>query len=61
VTSCAADALSGTIRRVEDTEATQLMLEALFVVRAKVSEIHAVVVGVDDEEEDGEEEEEEDS
>jgi hypothetical protein len=47
---------------VADDEATQLMLETLFVVRAKVSEIHAVVVGVDDDEgEDGEEEEEEDS
>jgi hypothetical protein len=46
---------------VEDTEATQLMLETLFVVRAKVSEIHAVVVGMDDEDEDGEEEEEKDT
>jgi hypothetical protein len=46
---------------VEDTEATQLMLETLVVVRAKVSEIHSVVVGVGDEDEDGEEEEEEDS
>jgi hypothetical protein len=45
-------------QRVEDTEATQLMLETLFVVRAKVSEIHSVVVGVEDEDEDGEEEEE---
>ena len=34
------------------------MLETLFVVRAKVSEIHSVVVGVEDEDEDGEEEEE---
>ena len=40
------------------TEATQLMLETLFVVRAKVSESHAVAVGIDDEDEDGEEEEE---
>jgi hypothetical protein len=39
-------------QRVEDTEATQLMLETLFVVRA----IHSVVVS--DEDEDGEEEEE---
>ena len=37
------------------------MLEALFVVKAKVSEIHAVVVWDDDEENDGEEEEEEDT
>ncbi len=44
-----------------DDEATQLILETLFVVRAKVSEIHAVVVGIDDEDDDGEEEEEEDS
>ena len=33
-------------QEVEDDEATQLMLEALFDVRAKVSEIHAVVVGM---------------
>jgi hypothetical protein len=46
---------------VEDAEATQLMLETLFVVRAKVSEIHEVVVGIEDEDENGEEEEEEDS
>ena len=45
---------------MEDAEATQLILETLFVVRAKVSEIHDVVVG-DDEDENGEEEEEEDS
>jgi hypothetical protein len=47
-------------RGVEDTEATQSMLEALFDVKVKVSEIHAVVVGID-EDEDGEEEEEEDA
>ena len=29
------------------------MLETLFVVRAKVSEIHSVVVGVEEEDEDG--------
>jgi len=46
---------------VSDPEATQLVLEALFDVKAKVSEIHAVVVGMDDEEDDGEEEEEEDT
>jgi hypothetical protein len=45
---------------VEDAEATQLMLETLFVVRGKVSEIHAVVVGID-EDDDAEEEEEEDA
>jgi hypothetical protein len=43
---------------VEDTEATQLMLETLFDVKVKVSEIHEVVVGRD---EDDEEEEEEDA
>ena len=46
---------------MEDAEATQLILETLFVVRAKVSEIHAAVVDIDDEDEDGEEEEEEDA
>jgi hypothetical protein len=40
---------------VEDTEATQLILETMFVLRAAVMEIHEVVVGED---EDGEEEEE---
>ncbi len=43
---------------MEDDEATQLTLEALFDVRAKVSEIHAVVVGNEDEDDDEEEEEE---
>jgi hypothetical protein len=43
---------------VEDTDATQLMLEAVFDIRVAVFEIHAVVVGS---EEDDEEEEEEDS
>jgi hypothetical protein len=43
---------------MEDTEATQLMLETLFILRAKVSEIHAVVVGYE-EGEDGDEEEQE--
>ena len=51
----------GIIGGVDDPEATQLMLDTLFVVRAKVSESHAVVVGIDDEDEDGEEEEEEDA
>jgi hypothetical protein len=46
---------------VEDIEATQLMLEALFDVKVKVSEIHALVMGIDDEDDDGEEEEEEDT
>ena len=45
---------------VEDTEATQLMLEALFDVKAAVYEIHEVVVWRD-EDDDGEEEEEEDA
>ena len=45
---------------VEDTEATQLMLEAVFDIKAAVYEIHDVVVWRD-EDEDGEEEEEEDS
>ncbi len=42
---------------VEDIEATQLMLEALFDVKAAVYEIHDVVVG-EDEDEDEEETEE---
>ena len=33
-----------------DDEATHLMLEALFDIRAKVDEIHAIVVEEDDEE-----------
>jgi hypothetical protein len=40
---------------VEDAEATQLTLEALFDIRAAVFDIHDVVVGDED---DGEEEEE---
>ena len=40
--------------QVEDTEATQLMLEALFDIRAAVFEIHGAVFGDDS----GEEEEE---
>jgi hypothetical protein len=43
---------------VEDTEATQLMLETLFDIRAAVYEIHDVVVAED---EGDEEEEEEDT
>jgi hypothetical protein len=39
---------------VEDTEATQLILEALFDLKAAIYEIHDVVVG-----EDGSDEEEE--
>jgi len=46
---------------VEDVEATRLMLEGLFDLKVKVSEIHAVVVWGDDEDDDGEEEEEEDT
>ena len=44
--------------RMEDTEATHLMLEALFDIRAKVTEIHEEIIGPEDE---GEEEEEEDT
>ncbi len=36
---------------VGDDEATHLMLEALFDIRAKVDEIHAIVVEEDDDEE----------
>ena len=42
---------------MEDSEATQRMLEAWFVVRGMVSEIHAVVVESEDPD-DGEAEEE---
>ena len=35
----------------EDVEATQLMLTALFDIRAKVTDIHAQLIGDDDEEE----------
>ena len=47
-------------RRVADDEATRLMLEALFDIRTKVSEVHAVVMAIV-EDENGEEEEEEDA
>jgi hypothetical protein len=41
-------------RTVDDPEATQLMLEALFEIRGKVGEIHAAIFGGgDDEEESG--------
>jgi hypothetical protein len=45
---------AGTIKTVDDPEATQLMLEALFEIRGKVGEIHAAIFGGgDDEEESG--------
>jgi hypothetical protein len=47
-------------RIVEDTAATQLLLEAVFDIKAAVYEIYDVVVW-NDEDEDGEEEEEEDT
>jgi hypothetical protein len=47
-------------QRVADDEATQLLLEAVFDIKAAVYEIHDVGVWRD-EDEDGEEEEEEDS
>jgi hypothetical protein len=43
---------------VDDSEATELMLETLFDIEVRVREIHEVVV---DSEDDGEEEEEEDT
>jgi hypothetical protein len=43
---------------VDDSEATQLMLETLFDIKVRVREIHEVVVEAED---DGEEEEEEDT
>jgi hypothetical protein len=43
---------------VEDAEATRLILEALFDIRAKVTDIHEDVFGPED---DDEEEEEEDA
>ena len=43
---------------MEDTEATQLMLESLFEIRWRVRDIHEAVVEGDD---DGEAEEEEDT
>jgi hypothetical protein len=43
---------------VEDTEATQLMLESIFEIRWRVRNIHDAVVEEDD---DGEAEEEEDA
>jgi hypothetical protein len=45
---------------VEDTDATQLMLEAVFDIKAAVYKIHDAVVWRD-EDDDGEEEEEEDA
>jgi len=38
----------------EDVEATQLMLVTLFDIRAKVTDIHAQLIGDDDEEEEEE-------
>lgn len=38
----------------EDVEATQLMLTALFDIRAKVTDIHEQLIGDDDEEEEEE-------
>lgn len=35
----------------EDVEATQLMLRALFDIRAKVTDLHEALIGDDDEEE----------
>jgi hypothetical protein len=40
-----------TMKSMADDEAIHLMLEALFDIRAKVDEIHAVVVEEDDDEE----------
>ena len=53
----AAKVAGGHDGEVEDAEATQLMLEALFDVRAAVFEIREYLIGDDD----AEEEEEEDS
>jgi len=39
----------------EDEEATQLMLEALFDIKAAVNDIHRALLGGDDEEEETEE------
>ena len=47
--------LAGHYETVGDTEATQLMLEALFDLKAAVYEIHAVVVGEDENDEEEEE------
>jgi hypothetical protein len=44
-------ALRGHHDDVEDTEATQLILETLFDIRAAVNEIHDVVVEDEDDEE----------
>jgi hypothetical protein len=38
----------------EDVEATQLMLTALFDIRAKVTGVHHALIGDDDEEEEAE-------
>ena len=55
---CAATASSGTIRTVDDDEATTLMLQALFGIKAAVYEIHDVasrrVLGEDSPVADGE-------
>ena len=42
---------------VADAEATRLMLEALFDIRAKVTEIHEEILGPDDDDEEEEEQE----
>ena len=42
---------------MDDTEATRLMLEALFDIRAKVTEIHEETLGPDDDDEEEEEQE----
>ena len=48
----------GTLARLEDVEATRLMLEALFDIKVRVIEIHEVLFGGED---DDEEETEEDA
>ena len=50
----------GTIGCVDDEEATTLVLEALFDIRAMVSDVHEIVMGMD-EDDNGEEEEDEDT
>ena len=55
-TSCDRRRNAGTIEGVTDDEATtQLMLEALFDIRAAVYEIHDVVVEPEDDDEEAEE------
>jgi hypothetical protein len=51
---------SGTIGEVDDEEASTLMLEALFDIRAMVSDVHEIVMRIEGED-NGEEEEEEDA